>query len=400
MKLLFISSGTLPIPAVQGGAVENLTEMLINHNERSKKFDITFYSIYDKLAYEKSLLYKKCKFKFIDGDGFYYKTSKIVRFIINKIPGIYIGNAFINEVKKDLKKDLKKDYDLVVVENNPMFALILRNIFNDKLILHLHNDFLNINIKKADEVARSFKEIWVLSNYIKHRVNNIGVNTEVKTLYNGIDTSKFKKELYLSQRKELREQYGIKVDEIVIVFAGRLVKEKGICELLQAFVKIPKKYKVKLLIIGSAFFNVKSSNTYVEKLKKIASEDEERIVFTGFVDYKNMPLVYSIGDIGIVPSIWEEPFGLTVIEQMASGLPMIVSDAGGIPEIIDDKSAIIVKRGHKYIENLKNSIIKLVEDSNYREEMSNNAMERAKIFDTKIYCERFEELVEGAKKIR
>lgn len=106
-----------------------------------------------------------------------------------------------------------------------------------------------------------------------------------------------------------------------------------------------------------------------------------------------MPEVYSIADIGVIPSIWEEPFALTVIEQMAMQTPVIISDSGGMIELVDDKSAYIVKRGDSFIKQLKESIVRLIEEKDIRKSMGENARLKAKEFSKKKYSIDFNSLL-------
>jgi len=98
-----------------------------------------------------------------------------------------------------------------------------------------------------------------------------------------------------------------------------------------------------------------------------------------------MPFIYSIADIGCVPSIWEEPFGLTVIEQMAMGLPIVVSDAGAIPEIVDSSCALIVKRDSQYVNNLKEAILELYSKPELRKEMGGQGEIKVKKFSADTF---------------
>ena len=78
-----------------------------------------------------------------------------------------------------------------------------------------------------------------------------------------------------------------------------------------------------------------------------------------------IPLAYNSANIAVVPSIWDEPAGRVVLEAEAAGLPLIVSDAGGIAEYTNDECAITVKRGENFVQDLKNSILYLI---NHKEE--------------------------------
>ena len=65
-----------------------------------------------------------------------------------------------------------------------------------------------------------------------------------------------------------------------------------------------------------------------------------------------MPLMYQISDCLVVPSMWEEPFGVVALEGMASSLPLIVTNSGGLMEIVDDKCAFVVNKEQDIVNNL------------------------------------------------
>lgn len=160
MKILIITSGVLPVPAVMGGAVENLIQMLLDENEIKFKNKITVLSIFDEKAKNKSNQYKYTDFLFIKENIFF----KILRGIINKVSPIYIGNEYITQIKKQINFD---EYDYVILENSPQYATIIRKKIKGKLILHLHNDRLNKDSKNAENILNCFDSVFVLSKYIR-----------------------------------------------------------------------------------------------------------------------------------------------------------------------------------------------------------------------------------------
>jgi glycosyltransferase involved in cell wall biosynthesis len=85
--------------------------------------------------------------------------------------------------------------------------------------------------------------------------------------------------------------------------------------------------------------------------------------------------------------MWEEPFGLTIVEALASGLPLITTRSGGIPEICEG-TAIIIDR-NTIINNLAKAILFLYEHPEERKKMSIASIERAKQFDKDVYAENF-----------
>lgn len=385
MRLLIITPGKLPVPATDGGAVETLIQTIIDDNERNKKYDITLISIYTKEAKKASNKYKYTKFKFINVDDKIYKISKYYRYIINRIPNIYIGNAYIKRVSKLLEED-STYYDYVIVENSGQYSLILKKKYKDKLILHMHNDFLNKNINMAKKILNSYSKVFSLSNFISNRIREIDKRYEnVYTLYNGVELDKFD----IEENKMLRKELGIKQEEFVYLYTGRIVKEKGVRELIKAFNNL-RYNDVKLVIVGDIENVPLKSKKYVKELRKLC-KDNKNIIFTGKISYKYIPQYYKMSNVGVIPSIWEEPFALTVIEHMAVGNPVIISKSGAMTELVNEECAIIVDKEKNYIENLANALIEIKD--NYKMYDSKKIKQQANLFSSDIYCRRFYELI-------
>ena len=149
---------------------------------------------------------------------------------------------------------------------------------------------------------------------------------------NGIDTSFFNPELYSEEQKiELRNQLGIQTDDFVFIFVGRLVKDKGINEMVAAFEHVQKENtKVKLLLIGDYENDLDPLNSQtVESINNNPS-----IIAAGF---KNDVRPYlSVANVLVFPS-YREGFPNVVMQAGAMGLPSIVSNINGCNEIIIEK---------------------------------------------------------------
>ena len=392
MKLLFINYGTLPLPPVKGGAVEHLIDMFLIENEKNYFHDITVVSIYDKEAEKITKNYKRCKFEYIKLDGFIDKLNRVGRHLINKLPFTYVGNAYIRKVIEQI--DNFERYDAVIIENAPEFGLILRKLVKGKLILHLHNDYLNKDTKLSKKIFNCFDEIYTLSEFVGNRVRQISKSNKVQTLYNGVDLQLFNKENYSKNKRDIKKKYRISEDDIVIMYSGRLVPEKGVKELIQAFLRMPKKKNIKLLIVGSAKYGETVADGYFSSLKKLSKQNPEQIIFTGYIPYNEMPHIYSIADIGVVPSLCNDGFNLTVVEFMANSIPVIVSDRGAMKELITPDCGIVVPTSKgDFSEQLSYAIQLLIQDKNKYELMKRNALQRSKMFSKKNYCNRFNYLL-------
>ena len=390
-KIAFISSGYLPLPPVKGGAVETLIDILLNSSRIQSKYQIDVYSIFDKEAIEETSNQNNINYIYIKSS---FIMQKALRYIINKYTRKYIGNDYIANLIKENKKKLL-NYDYVIVENKPEFGLILRKYVKGKLIFHSHNDFLNENTKHAKNILKVYDQIYALSKYICNRICKIDekiAKGKVKLLYNGIDTEKFRN-ANENNVKNIKKKLKISSNDIVVLYTGRLVREKGIKELIQAF-NIINNNKFKLVIIGSIKSGINKGSKFINELKNI-SKKNKNIIFTGYIDYKEIPDYYAIADIGIIPSTWEEPFALTVIEHLSSGHPVIISNSGAMPELINDKVAQIVEKDSNFINNLSNKIINVKKNTSKTKELCQS---QAQKFDKNNYINMFIKLLSEEEK--
>lgn len=179
---------------------------------------------------------------------------------------------------------------------------------------------------------------------------------EVKVIPNGVDTDKFKVDIHT--RNELRNKYNL-VNEKVLISVGRIVGWKGFQLVIEALQELKD---FKYILIGEG--------DYLVKLKELAKKFkvEDRVLFIGGIDNKELPKYLNIADIFIQPSIGHEAFGITIIEAMACGLPVVASNNGGIVDIIEEDKVgylfeiknleELIEKVHKCYEN-RNIIAKL-----------------------------------------
>lgn len=134
----------------------------------------------------------------------------------------------------------------------------------------------------------------------------------------------------------LKENYGLDKDDYIL-FLGRLVPEKGIAYLIEAFKKV--KTEKKLVIAGGS----SDTDSFVQKLIKLAADDD-RIIFTGFVQGRMLEELYSNAYVYCLPSDLEG-MPLSLLEAMSYGNCCLVSDIPECTEVVEDK-AIVFKRGN------------------------------------------------------
>jgi len=210
-------------------------------------------------------------------------------------------------------------------------------------------------------------------------------DTKTKVVYNGIDLSAFNNNVVTS-----RSSLGLKEDDFILVFSGRINRDKGIMELIEAMNLLKVHSHIKLMVIGSNFFgNAKSDDAFTMELKAKAKPLEERIRFTGFIPYPNMPQYLQNADVAIIPSVWDDPFPTTVLEAQAMGLPIITTRRGGIPEEVAEDNAILLDTNEHFVKNLASAILDLYSHPDKRKQMAKVSLERSKLFDKETYAKNF-----------
>lgn len=143
-----------------------------------------------------------------------------------------------------------------------------------------------------------------------------------------------------------------------LIFVGRLVSDKGVDLLLRAFSALPGDRGYTLTIAGTG--------PEEARLRSIAESlgVRERVDFTGPVCGEALARLFNVHRIAVVPSTWEEPFGIVALEAAACGCVVLGSDAGGLPEAIGPAGCLF-RRGDE--EDLKNHLLKLIRDDSLQE---------------------------------
>lgn len=416
-----ITSGYLPVPNVLGGAVEALDMMMVQENEKTPNFDFTVFSSWapgvDQIA---------CKGNFKHTDFCFIKTPLLVcavdhciywaaKHVLHKkklMSYRYIAQRlwYINKVSKKLAQPTKNGspaFDKVMIENHATLFMTMQKHGNSeryagKVYYHLHNEVLN-DFGCIKEISK-VKKVLGVSKYIVDTLDTYlrehgepGLREDQKAVWrNGVDTNRFGSEEANSKAIEFRQKFNIAEDDIVFLFSGRLTPEKGAEELLKAFTEVAQKVpNAKLVVAGAFFFNSNIVSPFEQKLRNLASNPtvKNRIIFTGFVNYEDMPAIYAMSDICVLPSIWDDPAPLAVIESLFSGKPLITTRSGGIPEYADEQSAIILERDDRLVGKLAKSMVKLATDVKaYQSMASYEGSIRTKL-DEKAYTASLSELM-------
>jgi len=354
MRIAIITSGILPVPAVQGGAVENLIDYALDYNDAHHLHDITVYSIYNKKVNQHKALQSTVN------HYIYVNRNKLLTRIGAKLYS-YLGRHYYYHYQLEYffecvwQKLKNKQYDMIILENRPGFALQLTERCKTPIISHIHTNLLYEPSDKNIKIAKATTRFMAVSQYIKNEIRKVGVEKDIRIVYNGLDSTHFNK-----QKSEItRNQFGFKGDDFIAVFWGRLVPRKGIKELLLAMQQIKEQKDIKLLVIGAINYEDTSTqtNTFIEELKSIARNLQNKIIFTGFIPYDKIADYLSLANVAVIPSRINEAFGMTCIEACAMGLPVIATNDGGIPETLVGQKHILLNKEGDLTTQIANAIL-------------------------------------------
>ena len=386
-KIAFVMPWLLPMPPVRGGAVETLVDSLLWENEKDGAFEITVFSPQDELAQQEYPKYSRTEFIPIQVPKWQHEAARLVKGALWKglRVGMTPGAAYLLAVKRALRG---RRFDRIIVENQAPFAMPIARIGVGPVDLHMHNIAILSEQPHPEQVAAHCRRILCVSNYIRDWCEgHLGNQSEkYRVLLNCVDVSTFSDARRF--RDEMRSQLGIGEDEIAFLYTGRLCPEKGALELAEAFRQLDLP-NAKLVLVGSAWFDASVEDEYQCKIRSAIEPVKDRVIFTGYVQYSEIPKYYALADVAVMPSIWDEPGSLTLLEAQASGLPLISTRAGGNAMNTCPEGAILLERGEGLTGRIAEAMRTLAGDAAQRARMGKAALDWSKDRTKKAYFRSF-----------
>ena len=250
-------------------------------------------------------------------------------------------------------------------------ALELRRITGKPLVLTMHS-------MEIDRSAGFCPQTWIadieragvhgadlviaVSRYTKAAlVSQYGVDpAKVVAIHNGIDTDKF----HPAARRDYDKTMG------PVLFLSRLSRQKGPLYFLRAARRV-------LEVRPEARFVMEGTGEMLGECIQYALEAgiADRVNFTGFVDNGDLADVYAHNGLYVLPSV-SEPFGISVLEAMATGLPTIVSRSTGVGEALQH----VLRFDYENTDEMAQMIVELIDSPELREEMGRNGAKEAARF--------------------
>lgn len=400
-KIMIFNDFQLPIPAVRGGAVQQLTTTLIEQNEKNPMYEFIVFSPYNKEAKKLATGYKHSRI-------YYSNFANIIRLYTNIVHKLKLPiNLSAVPIPPSIAFRLKTlKIDAVYVNGYIRGFLTIKKFTPDMCPVYYHHhvvtDILNEKSIQGDKIFSNCSKIGFVSEYASEKAKT-GIENydrKIKIFRNCIDVNKFHVENKEKNRNNIRAKYNIASTEVLLVYVGRFVENKGVLQLLKAFkVAHESNSNIKLMLIGGETYSSNKKTTYVQCCWEVIESIKDSVNMPGYIHNDELPQFLNSADIGIVPSVYEEACGLTALEMMASGLPIITTDAGGLKEYVAEecKEVSTWRNGMNpddIINGLVISINKLVDDKDKRSEYGKFAENHVKKYDSNGYLHSFEKFID------
>jgi glycosyltransferase involved in cell wall biosynthesis len=221
---------------------------------------------------------------------------------------------------------------VVLAHNAPQLVPLVHD--RHAAVLYAHNLLLRTySAREATRVLGRAAAIVCVSGALAEQTAahlRPALRDRLRVVPNGVDTTRFAPRADPARGDRLR-----------VVFVGRMIPDKGADVLLEAVARLDRD-DVELTLVGSQNFDAGAAPSPFERdLRTRAAALGDRVRLLPFTPRAEVAEVYRQADVVVVPSRWAEPFALTVMEGMASGVPVVASAVGGIPEVMGDASVLV-----------------------------------------------------------
>lgn len=217
--------------------------------------------------------------------------------------------------------------------------------------------------KHLINVYKQLDVITAQSKTAANLIKNLGLKNPIIPISCGVDLDRFNPN---NDGGHLKRRYKITDKKRVILFVGRLDKEKRVEVVIEAFAEVLSAHDAQLVIAGRG-----REKARLVKLTKQLGIDQT-VIFTGLVPDKDLPTLYRMADIFAIASIAELQ-SIATMEAMASGLPVVAAKVMALPELVyDGKNGYLFDEGDSNI--MAEGIIKILKDPALRKRLSENSL--------------------------
>ena len=326
MNILMICTEKLPVPNIRGGAIQTYIDGVASL--LSKHHRITILGRTDP-ALPNDEVVNGIRYVRVNSEGLLEAYApNVIQFLENT----------------------SEHFNIIHIFNRPLLVLPVRKVApSSRIILSMHNDMFNpfkLELSEGNAVIEQTERIITISNYIGTALCDFypQAANKIKSIYSGVDLNRFapwmESESARSARESLRAEHNLS-NKKVILFVGRLTRNKGPHVLVRAMSQINHPDAV-LVVVGGAWFSDNSVSDYVAYVRALAVRSPLPVITTGYVQANDVHRWFCAGDVFVCTSIWQEPLARVHYEAMAAGLPFLTTARGGNPEIVKNNNGILI----------------------------------------------------------
>ena len=295
---------------------------------------------------------------------------------------IHIQNHFF--IGKEVLK-IAKEFNIPIMGTNHFMPENLIHYFH--LPYKLEHKIKNIGWKQFLAVYNELALVTAPTQTAANMIKKLGFEHDVTPISCGIDLTRFQ---INNDGSALRQKYNIPEGRTVLLYVGRLDREKRIDMTIAALPEVAKHANVHFVIAGMG--NIRTE--LEQKAGEIGLAD--RVTFTGFVPDEDIAYIYRVADIFVMTGIAELQ-SIATMEAMASGLPIVAVDAVALPELVHDgQNGFLFAPDN--VPMLADCLTKLCTDPKLRQKMSQASLEIIQTHDFRTIIARYEDIYEHVTK--
>ncbi|MEO5359913.1 MAG: glycosyltransferase [Nitrospirota bacterium] len=320
-KILMAAAPVHPVPPLKGAAVEmwiyEVSKRLVGYEPHVVCLADEFYP---DTEYKDGIFFHRIRF------------GRIYRRLCQKLTRLdpFSYNDRIIKLIKEISPEIIHMHNSIK-RFTPLIKAV-RAAGLTKTMLHVQNEF------PVDEPLE-LDAFTGCSQYIMNHYAAKPIKAAHKfCIYNGVDLDRFKDFREVPDvRDAIRGRFGIKRNDFVVLFVGRVSPEKGVEHFINSAAIINKKRRledIKFFVIGEIQKGSGDRADYGRRIVDMAAGLP--VTFTDVFTPSRMHLIYLLGDIFVLPSNFDDPFPFVALEAMATGLPLVTRKKGGLMDYIID----------------------------------------------------------------
>lgn len=273
-----------------------------------------------------------------------------------------------------------KKLDIATIATVHALPEFLSSYFTDKL--GINKLIENFAWWAGNRAATKCDLVITPSHWAANSILKRNPTLAAKVISNGVDTELFKPSISTIEKESFKDKLNISKEEKIIIYVGRLDKEKNLDVLIESLPHVNKEVKAKLVLVGNG--------SEAQRLKILVNNlgIGRSVLFKGEIPYEQLPDLYRASDLFAIPSAIENQ-SCVVLEASSSGLPIVAFGFGGMPEIVKNNiNGILINPGDH--SSFAKALITILKDLKLADKMGKESRRAAELHSLKNTYDEYE----------